>query len=99
MIVASALPLAWITLCGEPENPSLLVHNALLLPLADEGRDSFLGYFTVDDDGRILAIDEGRKPDSVEAGEVLNAQGKIVMLDLPFLAPQDNFPDAPFDAV
>ncbi|MBD8060005.1 amidohydrolase family protein [Cellulomonas sp. JH27-2] len=58
----------------------LLVHNALLIPVADAARDWFPGWLLVDDDGRIAAIEAGEPDPALLAGgvEVLDAGGAIV---------------------
>lgn len=79
IVVASALSVAGITLCGEPATSSLLVHNARIIPMADDEKESFLGYFAVDENGRITEIREGKRPDGMEARVVVDAEEKIVM--------------------
>ncbi|WP_019928220.1 amidohydrolase family protein [Nocardia sp. BMG111209] len=54
---------------------TLIVHNAVLLPVAGE-RPWLYGWFTVGDDGRITALGEGEPP--AQAGERLDAEGAFV---------------------
>ena len=78
-VAVFAISFSWIPLCGETTKPSLLVHNAVLITLAKDAKDYFMGYFTVNADGRISEISEGKRPDEMEARMVVDAQGKIVM--------------------
>jgi 5-methylthioadenosine/S-adenosylhomocysteine deaminase len=58
----------------------LLVRDAVLLTMDPDRPDPFRGWFTVDEDGRIAAVEPGDPPAAVvaEAGEVLDAGGKLV---------------------
>ncbi|SEO48059.1 amidohydrolase family protein [Trujillonella endophytica] len=60
----------------------LLVRDAVLLTMDPDRPDPFRGWFSVDDDGRIAAVEAGDPPPSVLAGlpadRVLDAAGKLV---------------------
>ncbi|WP_156036424.1 amidohydrolase family protein [Blastococcus sp. URHD0036] len=56
----------------------LLVRDAVLLTMDPDRPDPFRGWFTVDGDGRISAIEPGDPPADVVADEVLDAGGKLV---------------------
>jgi cytosine/adenosine deaminase-related metal-dependent hydrolase len=56
----------------------LLVRDAVLLTMDPDRPDPFRGWFTVDADGRITAIEPGDPPADLVADEVLDAAGKLV---------------------
>ncbi|MCW0214715.1 MAG: amidohydrolase family protein [Pseudonocardia sp.] len=58
--------------------PSLLVHGATLLTLDPDRPDPFVGWFTVGDDGRLSAVEEGAPPSGTAATRTVDATGMIV---------------------
>jgi cytosine/adenosine deaminase-related metal-dependent hydrolase len=56
----------------------LLVRDAVLLTMDPDRPDPFRGWFTVDGDGRITAIEPGDPRADLVADEVLDAAGKLV---------------------
>ena len=56
----------------------LLVRDAVLLTMDPDRPDPFRGWFTVDDGGRIAAVEPGDPPAEVTADEVLDARGALV---------------------
>jgi len=69
--------LADILPAAEPAR--LLVSNALVLTLADNGPAPFTGWLLVAADGKIAALGAGNPPATAVATETLDAGGKIVL--------------------
>ncbi|WP_317930058.1 amidohydrolase family protein [Halioxenophilus sp. WMMB6] len=59
------------------ESVALLVKNATLITVAEDQPDAFLGYMTVADDGRIVAVAAGEPP-AVSAKKVIDLAGAVV---------------------
>jgi cytosine/adenosine deaminase-related metal-dependent hydrolase len=57
---------------------TLLVHGATLLTIDPARPDAFVGWFTVGQDGRLTAVEEGAPPADLVADTVLDATGMIV---------------------
>ncbi|MFC5863050.1 amidohydrolase family protein [Acidicapsa dinghuensis] len=57
----------------------LLVKNARLFTMAPNQKEVFIGYFVVDDEGKIKAIAAGDPPASIHAKETLDAHGHWIM--------------------
>jgi cytosine/adenosine deaminase-related metal-dependent hydrolase len=58
----------------------LLVHGATLLTIDPERPDPFVGWFSVGDDGRLLAVEAGEPPagELAAAAQTVDADGMIV---------------------
>jgi cytosine/adenosine deaminase-related metal-dependent hydrolase len=56
----------------------LLVQNAVLLTCDPQRPDPFRGWFTVDDGGRLAAVEPGDPPAGTAADEVLDAGGALI---------------------
>ena len=56
----------------------LLVQNAVLLTCDPARPDPFRGWFTVDDAGRLAAVEPGDPPAGTDADEVLDVDGALV---------------------
>jgi len=58
--------------------PKLLVKNALLITMEPGQEAPFMGYFTVEEDGRIGELHQGKAPAALKANKVLDAGGRII---------------------
>ncbi|MEM0955151.1 MAG: amidohydrolase family protein [Pseudomonadota bacterium] len=58
--------------------PKLLVKNAMLITMEPGQEASFMGYFTVGEDGRIEELHQGKAPAALKATKVLDAGGRII---------------------
>jgi cytosine/adenosine deaminase-related metal-dependent hydrolase len=58
---------------------SLVVENAILVTMEETNREPFLGWFSVNESGRIVELAPGRPPGSLQARSRLDATGKIVI--------------------
>jgi 5-methylthioadenosine/S-adenosylhomocysteine deaminase len=57
----------------------LLVKNARLFSMAPQQRDPFTGYFSVAEDGTIVALAKGDPPADLHAEQVLDAHGEWII--------------------
>jgi 5-methylthioadenosine/S-adenosylhomocysteine deaminase len=57
----------------------LLIRDALLVSMKDRAASSYVGYMAVDDQGRISQIAPGDPPSDLEATQIIDARGKIVL--------------------
>lgn len=60
------------------QDAALLVKNAQLITVDPEQPTVFTGWFSVDEDGRIMALAEGAPPAGLTANEELDAAGRFV---------------------
>jgi len=75
-LTAALLP-ATTVLAADPV-PDLLVKNALLITMEPGQEAPFMGYFTVDEAGRIAELHRGEAPEGLAAARVLDAEGRLV---------------------
>lgn len=75
-----AVTILFISLCTlKATTVSTLVHSGTLVTIDPEQPEAFIGYFTVDEDGRITEVSEGEPPADIEASETIDATGKIII--------------------
>ncbi|QMV19389.1 amidohydrolase family protein [Granulicella sp. 5B5] len=77
-----------------PQQPKLLVEDALLFTMAPAQRKPFLGYFTVATDGTILTIAAGTPPPQLNAHRVIDAHGHWIIPG--FISAHSHLWQAPF---
>jgi 5-methylthioadenosine/S-adenosylhomocysteine deaminase len=62
-----------------PQQPKLLVRDALLFTMAPDQRTPFVGYFTVASDGTMLTVAPGNPPATLHAQQTLDAHGHWII--------------------
>lgn len=58
--------------------PALLLTNAILITMDRERPDAFSGYMLVDQTGRIMSVEPGAPPATIEAPRIIDMRGRIV---------------------
>ena len=61
------------------QTPKMIVRNATIMTMAEGQKTPFVGYISVDADGKILAVAAGEPPATLKAATVVDAHGDYMI--------------------